>query len=141
MGRYTSYQKQKERVKRDEVHPVMRGIGCILLVLVPIIAYGTSVYLVNYGVRSGWPIPIGWLGIVDIPPLLRNLTGLAVVYNYIQAQNNLAANLVFTLTISIVIFGILAVIYGFMYRLFGPPEYGPTDEPPVRGRKIKRYKR
>jgi hypothetical protein len=141
MGRYTSYQKQKEKVKRDEVHPVMRGIGCILLVLVPIIAYGTAVYLVDYGVRSGWPIPIGWLGTVELPPLLLRLGGLAVIWNYLQAQNNLTANLVFAFTITIVIFGILSILYGFMYRLFGPPEYGPTDEPPIRGRKVKRYKR
>lgn len=141
MGRYTSYQKQKEKVKRDEVHPVMRGIGCILLVLVPIIAYGTAVYLVDYGVRSGWPIPIAWLGTVELHPLLLRLGGLAVIWNYLQAQNNLTANLVFAFTITIVIFGILSILYGFMYRLFGPPEYGPTDEPPIRGRKVKRYKR
>ncbi len=141
MGRYTSYQAPKPKVKRDEVHPVMRGIGCILLVLVPIIAYGSSVYVVDYGVQKGWPIPIAWLGIVDIPPLLRKLAGLTVVWNFLQAQNNLTANLFFALTITIVIFGILAILYGFLYKLFGPPEYGPTDMPPERGRKVKRYKR
>ena len=141
MGRYTSYQRQKEKVKRNEVHPVMRGIGCILLVLVPIIAYGTAVYVVDYGLRRGWPIPFSWLGMVNIPPLLLKLGGLSVVWNYLQAQNNLTANLVFALVITIVIFGILSIIYGFTYRLFGPPEYGPTDQPPIRGRKVKRYKR
>jgi hypothetical protein len=141
MGRYTSYQKPKPKPKRDEVHPVMRGIGCILLVLVPILAYGSAGYLVNYGVGKGWPIPIAWLGMVDIPPFLLKLGGLAVVWNYLRAQNNLMANLVFAFTITVVIFGILAVLYGFMYRLFGPPEYGPTDVPPERGRKVKRYKR
>jgi hypothetical protein len=119
----------------------MRGIGCILLVLVPIIAYGTAVYVVDYGVRKGWPIPLAWLGMVDIPPLLLKLAGLSVVWNYLQAQNNLTANLVFALVITIVIFGILSIIYGFTYKLFGPPEYGPTDQPPIRGRKVKRYKR
>ena len=119
----------------------MRGIGCILLVLVPILAYGTAVYVVDYGVRRGWPIPIAWLGMVDIPPLLLKLTGLSVVWNFLQAQNNLTANLVFALAITIVIFGILSIIYGFTYKLFGPPEYGPTDMPPIRGRKVKRYKR
>ncbi len=107
MGRYTSYQRQKEKVKRNEVHPVMRGIGCILLVLVPILAYGTAVYVVDYGVRRGWPIPFTWLGMVDIPPLLLKLTGLSVIWNFLQAQNNLTANLVFALVITIVIFGVL----------------------------------
>ncbi|MGE5463175.1 MAG: hypothetical protein ACM3PS_07460 [Syntrophothermus sp.] len=141
MGRYTSYQKRKESVKRNEVHPVMRGIGCILLVLVPIIAYGAAVYLVDYGIKKGWPIPPTWLGIVHIPTLLLKLSGLSVIWRFLQAQNNLTANLIFALAIAIVIFGILAILYGFMYKLFGPPEYGPTDVPPIRGRKVKRYKR
>jgi len=141
MGRYTSYQREKQKAKRNEVHPVMRGIGCILLVLVPIIAYGTAVLVVDYGVRKGWPIPFTWLGMVNIPPLLMKLAGLSVIWGFLQAQNNLTANLVFALVITIVIFGILSIIYGFTYKLFGPPEYGPTDMPPIRGRKVKRYKR
>lgn len=141
MGRYTSYQKQKEKARRNEVHPVMRGIGCILIVLVPIIAYGTSTYVVDYGVGHGWPIPATWLGIIDIPPLLQKLAGLAVIWNFLRAQNNLTANLVFTVAFAILIFGILSIIYGFIYKLFGPPEYGPTDVPPIKGRKVKRYKR
>jgi hypothetical protein len=141
MGRYTSYQREKPKAKRNEVHPVMRGIGCILLVLVPILAYGTAVYIVDYGVRRGWPIPFTWLGMVNLPPLLLKLTGLSVVWNFLQAQNNLTANLVFALVITILIFGILSIVYGFTYKLFGPPEYGPTDMPPIRGRKVKRYKR
>lgn len=141
MGRYTSYQKQKEKAQRSQVHPVMRGIGCILLVLVPILAYGASVYAVNYGVRTGLPIPPDWLGVPEIPEMLWRLGGLTVLLNYIQAQNNLIANLVFSLAITVLIFGVLAVLYGFMYKFFGPPEYGPTDAPPVKGRKVKRYKR
>lgn len=141
MGRYTSYQREKAKAKRNEVHPVMRGIGCILIVLVPIIAYGLSVYLVDYALRRGFPIPPTWLGIIDIPPLLLKLGGLTIIWNFLQAQNNLIANLVFTVAMAIVIFGILSIIYGFTYKLFGPPEYGPTDMPPERGRKVKRYKR
>jgi hypothetical protein len=141
MGRYSSYQREKAKAKRNEVNPVMRGIGCILIVLVPILAYGTAVYLVDYGVRKGWPLPATWLGIISIHPLLLKLAGLSIVWNFLQAQNNLVANLAFALAIAIVIFGILAIIYGFTYKLFGPPEYGPTDMPPIKGRKVKRYKR
>ncbi len=141
MGRYTSYQREKAKAKRNEVNPIMRGIGCVLIVLVPILAYGISVYLVDYGVRKGWAIPATWLGIVNIPPLLLNLAGLSIVWNFLQAQNNLTANLVFAAAITIFIFGVLAIIYGFTYRIFGPPAYGPTDAPPIRGRKVKRYKR
>lgn len=141
MGRHTSYQRQKQRALRGQIHPVMRGIGCILLVLVPIISYGSAVLLVNYGVRSGWPIPPNWLGTPTFHQLLWRLSGLQVILNFLQAQTNLVANLIFAIALTVLIFGIMAIIYGFIFKLFGPPEYGPTDVPPIRGVKVKRYKR
>ena len=140
MGRYTSYQRQKASAQRGQVHPVMRGIGCVLLALVPIISYGTAVLLVNYGVKRGWPIPPNWLGTPTIHPLLLRLEGLRMIFDFLLLQTNLMANLVFAIAIAVLIFGVLAIIYGFVFRLMGPPEYGPTDVPPVRI-KVKRYKR
>jgi hypothetical protein len=141
MGRHTSYQRQKQRALRGQIHPVMRGIGCILMVIVPIISYGSAVLLVNYGVRSGWPIPPNWLGTPTFHQLLWRLSGLQVILNFLQAQTNLVANLFFAIALTVLIFGIMAIIYGFIFKLFGPPEYGPTDVPPIRGVKVKRYKR
>lgn len=143
MTKYSSYNRQKAPPRPADlgVHPVMRGIGCVLIVVVPILAYGFSVLLVNYGVAHGWPIPPNWLGAPDIHPLLWKLQGLTTTLQFIQAQNNLEANLIFTVALTIVIFGILSVIYGIAYTLFGPPRYGPQDAPPVRGVKVKRYKR
>jgi len=119
----------------------MRGIGCIMIVVVPILAYGVSVLLVNYGATQGWPIPLNWYGPPAIHPLLWQLQGLQPILRFIQAQNNLEANLIFTVAIAVVIGGIMSVIYGYMYTIFGPPRYGPQDAPPIRGVKVKRYKR
>jgi hypothetical protein len=119
----------------------MRGIGCVMLIIVPILAYGAAVLLVNYGASRGWPIPPNWYGPPTFPPALSRLQGLGQVVGFLQAQNNLEANLIFTVAITIVIFGIMSVIYGYAYTLFGPPRYGPQDAPPIRGVKVKRYKR
>lgn len=140
MGRHSSYQKQQERVQRGQVHPVMRGIGCILFAIVPIISYLSAVLIVKYGASKGWPIPPNWLGRPTIPPLLLKLEGLRTVYDYIVLQTNLTANIVFAIAIAVFIFGVLAMIYGFIYKIMGPPQYGPTDAPPIR-MKVKRYKR
>lgn len=140
MGRHTSYQREKQKALRGQIHPVMRGIGCLLFVIVPIISYGTAVLLVNYGIRNGWPIPPNWLGTPEIHPLLWRLGGLQTTLNFLQSQTNLIANLIFAFALTILIFGVLAIVYGFIFKLFGPPEYGPTDVPPVRI-KVKRYKR
>jgi len=118
----------------------MRGIGCIMIVVVPILAYGIAVLLVNYGASHGWPIPPSWFGPPTIHPLLWKLQGLQTILLFIQAQNNLDANLIFAVAITVVIGGVMSMIYGYMYTLFGPPRYGPQDAPPIR-KKVKRYTR
>lgn len=140
MGRYSSYQREKAQARRGEVHPVMRGIGCVLFALVPILSYGVAILLVNYGVNKGWPLPQDWLGTPTIHPLLLKLTGLSMIFDFLRQQTNLIANLVFAVGIAVLIFGVLSIIYGYMFKLMGPPEYGPTDVPPVRV-KTKKYKR
>lgn len=141
MGKYSTYSRAKPKTRVATVHPVMRGIGCVMMVVVPILAYGIAALLVNYGAGHGWPIPPNWYGPPAIHPLLWTLQGLNPILLFIQAQNNLEANLIFTIVLVIVIGGIMSIIYGYMYSLFGPPRYGPQDAPPIRGVKIKRYKR
>ena len=140
MGKYTSHARQAPRRERGVVHPVMRGIGCIMIIVVPILAYGASVLLVNYGVGHGWPIPPNWLGAPTFHPLLWRLQGIAVILTFLQAQNNLIANTIFTIAVTVLIGGIMSMIYGYIYTLFGPPRYGPTDSPPERV-KVKKYTR
>ena len=142
MGKYSSYSRPKPTKPRNVgVHPVMRGIGCIMMVVVPILSYGLAILLVNYGSTQGWPIPSTWYGPPSIPPLLSRLQGLRPIIQFLQTQNNLEANLVFTILLIVLIGGLMAMIYGYIYTLFGPPKYGPQDAPPIRGVKVKRYKR
>jgi hypothetical protein len=140
MTKYTSYNRTPSKPRNVGVHPVMRGIGCIMIVVVPILAYGLAVLLVNYGATHGWPIPPGWFGTPTFHPLLWRLQGLQPVLQFLQAQNNLQANIIFAIALTVLIGGIMSVIYGYTYTLFGPPRYGPQDAPPIRI-KVKRYKR
>lgn len=140
MGKYTTYTKAPPKPRNRGVHPVMRGIGCIMMIVVPIIAYGSAVLLINYGLSRGWDIPPDWLGRVTIPPLLLQLEGLTPLWNFLVRQNNLIAIVIFTVAIIIVIGGLMSIIYGYLYSIFGPPQYGPQDAPPIRA-KVKRYKR
>lgn len=140
MGRYSQVRQRPPNVQRGEIHPVMRGIGCVLLAIVPLISYGSAVLLVNYGIKKGWPIPPNWLGTPQIHPLLLKLQGMRLVWNFLINQTNLMANLFFAVAIAVLIFGVISILYGALFRIMGPPEYGPTDVPPVRV-KVKRYKR
>lgn len=141
MGKYSSNYLRKQPRRPTGVHPVMRGIGCIMIVVVPILAYGISILVVNYGIAQRWPIPREWLGAPTIHPLLWKVQGLISALQFLQRQNNLEANLAFTVVMILVIGGVMAVVYGFIYSMFGPPKYGPQDAPPIKGRKIKPYKR
>jgi hypothetical protein len=141
MGKYTTHSRQAPKPPRNTVHPVMRGIGCIMMIVVPILAYGIALLLVNYGIGHGWPIPPSWLQPITIHPLLFRLRGLTPLWNFLLVQDNLLAIVVFTIAIIVVIGGLMSIIYGYIYSLFGPPQYGPQDAPPIRGVKIKRYKR
>jgi hypothetical protein len=141
MGKYTTRSVQAPQKPRNTgVHPVFRGIGCIMMVVVPILAYGAALLLVDYGIQHGWPIPPNWLGRITIHPLLLNLRGLQPIWSFLVRQNHLIATIVFTLAIIVVLGGIMSIIYGYMYTIFGPPRYGPQDAPPIRV-KVKRYKR
>jgi len=140
MGKYSSHARQAPKPTRGVVHPVMRGIGCLMIVIVPILAYGISVLLVNYGVSNGWPIPPDWLGTPKFHPLLWRLSGVATILTFLQTQTNLIANVIFAIALTVLIGGVMSVIYGYIYTIFGPPRYGPTDAPPPRV-KAKPYKR
>lgn len=140
MGKYTTHSRQAPKRRSYGVHPVMRGIGCIMMIVVPILAYGLALFLVDYGIRRGWPIPANWLQPITIHPLLFKLQGLTPVWNFLLVQDNLIAVVVFTIAIIVVIGGLMSIIFGYLYSLFGPPRYGPLDAPPIRV-KVKRYKR
>ena len=140
MGKYSSMVRQKSAPRNRGVHPVMRGIGCLMMVIVPILAYGASVLLVNYGARSGWPTPPDWLGTPTFHPILWRISGVATVLRFLETQPNLFANLIFTAAITIVAGGVMSILFGYIYQIFGPPRYGPNDVPPPRV-KARPYKR
>ena len=140
MSKYTFSDSKAPAPKRHEVHPVMRGISCIMMIIVPILSYIASSLLIGNGFGRQ-VIPPDWYGRMEFPPLLAQLTGpVGSVIRYISSIDHLAANLVLTVVIVVIVGGLMSVIYGYIYELFGPPKYGPTDVPPPRV-KVKRYKR
>lgn len=140
MSKYKFADSKSPAPKRHEVHPIMRGISCIMMIIVPILSYIASDLLIGNGFGRQ-VIPLAWYGRIEFPPLLIQLTGpLGDALRYIASINHLAANLVLAVVIVVVVGGLMSVIYGYIYELAGPPKYGPTDVPPPRV-KVKRYKR
>ena len=137
MSKYSSRHRPDTPPRNRDVHPVMRGIGCIMMVVVPIIAYGVSILLVNSSIL---PLPPEITRPIIFPGWLHSLNGISSVLNYIEHQPLMIAYLLFTIVVTILIFGVMAIVYGYIYKMFGPSQYGPTDEPPIR-KKVKKYTR
>ena len=104
MGKYTFARQEASKPRNMGVHPLMRGIGCVMMVLVPILSYGIAVLLVPVLVARGVPIPPGWLGLPAFPPFLLNGGGFASqLIIFLASQNNLIANVVFAIAIIVVL--------------------------------------
>jgi hypothetical protein len=125
MGRYRSYTRQEVKERPWEVHPIWRGLGCILLILIPIMSYAAAVVVVSENLVNNWvTLPSEMTGSFVIPYL-----GARVFFAYIAA----------TLLFMFIGYGILVLIYAVMYRIVGPSRYGPLDSPPIK-RKPRRRK-
>ncbi len=141
MGKYASNSRQQQGPPRNRsIHPVVRGVGCLLMVIIPIFSYAAAVALVNVAVARGVQIPPNWLGVIQIPPALEALTGLRGLWGFLRTQPNLIANLIFAVLLTVLIGSLLSVVYGYIYSMVGPSQYGPQDVPPPRV-KTKKYTR
>lgn len=125
MGRYRSYTRQEVKERPWEVHPIWRGFGCILIILIPIMSYAAAVIVVRENLVNNWVI------------LPEELTG-SFVIPYLGARV-FFADIAATLLFMFIGYGILVLIYSVMYRIVGPSRYGPLDSPPIK-RKPKRRK-
>ncbi len=139
MGKYAKYTRQIPPRPR-EAHPIWRGIGCILILIIPSLSFASAALLVNYGLGQGWPIPQEWLGYIYFPDWVWKIPALASIAGPIAGYNNLKAVLAFFFVVLILLIGLYSTIYAFAYRVLGPPRYTAVDVPPS-GRKAKRYKR
>lgn len=126
MSKYERFSPRSRVEKRPwDIHPVWRGIGCVLLVLIPVMAYAGAVLLVQMNLQQHW-----W---ATPPELMQavNLPGLGAV-------EHLFANLLVGFVLTLVGYAILVFLYSFVYRLVGPPRLGPMDAPPIRAGKKRR---
>jgi hypothetical protein len=141
MGKYSASDRRRAIKAPDGPHPIWRGIGCLMMVIVPVISFGLAVITFDTALEKEWAIPREFLGNVQMPDFLYRSQVLVPLLNAITGVTNLYGYLAFTLLYVIVLGAILSFIYAFAYRFVGPPAYGPMDAPPPRSRGLKRYKR
>lgn len=140
MPKYTTMSFKKTPPPPLRPHPIWRGIGCLMILIVPLLSFAVAQLVVPIAIDKGWPIPYQLLGPPILPTLLWKVTFLSSVWLFLQSQDNLYAVLALTSIFIIVLGATFSVAYAFLYKVIGPPTYGPLDVPPPPV-KTKRYKR
>jgi len=134
------YQKfQRSTPKKQGLHPIWRGIGCILLVIVPLLSYWLTTIFKPMILATG-KVPYQLLGHVVLPDWAykyRILYGISV---YISSINDLGLNVIMFLVIALILTTISSLLYAAMYSVVGPTRYTELDAPPA-NYKPKVYKR
>ena len=124
---------------RWKVHPIWRGIGCILIIIMPIIAFMAAQTFMR--VNRWVALPSGFYRVVAIP-----VSSIGFINSFMNPLNSffssiqlLTGEIVFTLVFLVLGFGILTVLYGLLYSLIGPPRYKEYDVAPVKSPKRRQY--
>jgi hypothetical protein len=130
MGKYANY--RRESVKEPpkwKIHPIWRGIGLFMMILIPIIAYAGSVEFLKYNLSHPTiPIsarmyqPTGFVGVT-----VEEAGGRKFGIN-VGVQLGV---ILFTGIFSGVGFGLFTLVYAIIYRFTAPPRYLGADSPPV----------
>lgn len=138
MGKYQSGVRREEP-RREGSQPIWRGIGCLLIVLVPIISYAAADLTIPFFQDQGL-VPRELLATPRTPDWMWVTPVVAQTFQFLFGRPGILAVLALTLIYIILFGGIMSVFYGYMYQLTAPSRYGPMDAPPPRV-KIKKYKR
>ena len=138
MGFASKKYGQKEEERPWKVHPVWRGIGCFLAVLIPLISWaGAELFLQTNTIV---PLPAELYKKVLIP-LSRQGTVDALsseINNLLSGLNVTWGTIFFTLVFVFLGYGILSILYAVMYRVVGPPRYSQFDSRPIPAPKRRR---
>ncbi|MCJ7702616.1 MAG: hypothetical protein MUO62_13615 [Anaerolineales bacterium] len=112
MGKFSKYNSIVQPKERPwKIHPVWQGIGCLMIVLIPIMSFAGAVLLVDANLEHRW---------LPVPRELVSPGGNPLLYMQIGV----------TVLISMFGFMLFVIAYSLLYRFMGPPRYGPMDVPP-----------
>ena len=121
-NKYQSYTKKEDLRDREvRLHPVWRGVGFVLIVLTPIMAYAATLVILDANTANRW---------VQVPKELV----------YQGSDPLLFVKIILTVALIFLIGSIFSLITFALYSAFGPKRYGPMDVPPTvyRGGRYKR---
>lgn len=139
MSEHNYFRKANDETKQ-QIHPVWRGIGCLITVVTPIISWAAAASLIDLGKAQNWPSLAEMSGTYRFSPIFYQIPGVSVVANYLSGIPYLIPLVILFILFLMLFSGIFAFLNAVLYRMIGPPRYGELDAPAPRIR-TKRYKR
>jgi len=121
------------------MNPIWRGIGCILIVVVPLLAYGMMLVFVPPIIATG-KVPYQLLGHVQFPEWAFKVRIVADIASYISSIDNLWMNIITFFVMLLILTAVASLLYSMIYALIGPARYSELDAPPTKY-KGKKYTR
>lgn len=141
MGKYTTREVRKPLKDPNRApHAVWRGIGCLMLLIIPIVSIALGYETIQLGLEKGWPIPYQLLGRPVMPDWVYQVRVLNLLTQPIRTTPHFYAYAVTSVVYMILIGGVISMFYAFFYQMVGPARYGPFDAPPPKI-KTREYKR
>lgn len=125
---------------RKQIPPIWRGLGLLLILLMPVLAISSAIVFIKYALEQGWPIYWPLVGYIRLPAWIWQVPVLNVAAAKIASIPNILGYILFSVLFLVVLYTLLSLLYAFIYRNLGVSRYAPTDikQPRV---KVKRYRR
>lgn len=130
---------QRKEVEKPGPNPVWRGIGCILMVVVPVAAYLLTMYIVPWLLSTGL-VPEELLQSIKFPAWMYTTPTLGSIVIYLSNIENPWVKLIVFFILFILLTSIFSLLYSAVAQVVGPPRYLEVDAPPSK-HKAKVYKR
>lgn len=140
MSKYRSSSVKKVRERTRQPHFLWRGIGCLMLLIVPVISVAAGYETINFALKEGYAVPYQLLGTPRFPDLFYQSSGIMLLLSPIIRIQHFYAYAVASIMYMVLLSGITSFGYALVYRMIGPGRYGPLDAPPP-NIKVKPYKR
>ena len=135
-----NYRFNDDVYKKKQSPAGLRGIGCLMMILLPMISYIAAVELLKIKkVQSFfYAVSPSLFGAPSIPQSLLEVKSIQPLLYKISSWANLEAHILFGLAILLALSGTISLVYALIYRAVAPPRYGALDAPPQKHRGTKK---
>jgi hypothetical protein len=137
MGKYAKYQRKS--VEKKGMNPIWRGIGCLLIVIMPMLAYWIMITILPSIIATG-KVPYQLVGYAHFPAWVLRLKLTAGLVGYISSFDNLWISIITFIVVLLFITAMTSLMYSILYTMVGPARYSTLDAPPPK-HKAKKYTR